>query len=507
MLEPEVKEHSVKRRIPAVVWILLPLALGLLYALVHSWVAPDPNETNMPPSDAVLVFRYRDFDAVDAHHVFAPLPAAWSVVIGAENNVPGLPGVDRSRPLYEIKLPPNLRFDSTVVVFPLEDPDRFERAFLDPTLLEKERTRRPKEMQIHGSWGAVGPDLDSVARVGTGTLVCDVRGEAWSLAVDVPGLVQLAMAEANQPLWKGPLGAFGIDFENIELDVNADDGSQSVVFSGTGQLWRIAHAWETVRLWSYPDQRRVEAELTPAADSVVATRMAALAGARADARPPPPAPREARMWLWVPGVGERALLVAALHAAGVDLPDAWTGVGTGTSEEPEGEGGVLVFGGRASGHPYAVTIGVVAPEGALPDLSAWLGTLPEDGSTRPLARGAAPLTVVDTTHRRPSPSGDVRYRVADGLEMVGIGAETARALDGMQAQLAIETDFVPPEPPGEGWHLVAAFHLGEDHAAKVLGPALGPGGLLASLESGIVDGALWSNGRILRLEARVTTRR
>ena len=103
------------RRIPTLVWVFLPLALGVLYALLQPLFAPDPDETNMPPRNAVLVFRYRDVDALDAGHVFTPPPVPWSEVIAAENNVPGLPGVDRTRPFYVMQLPPNLRHDSALV--------------------------------------------------------------------------------------------------------------------------------------------------------------------------------------------------------------------------------------------------------------------------------------------------------------------------------------------------------------------------------------------------------
>ena len=77
----------------------------------------------------------------------------------------------------------------------------------------------------------------------------------------------------------------------------------------------------------------------------------------------------------------------------------------------------------------------------------------------------------------------------------------------MEAQLGVNATFDPPEPPGDGWRLVAAFWMGEDHAGKVLGDAVAPGGLLAALTSGPVEGALWSDGRTLRLTARAVAAR
>ncbi len=54
------------RRVPAFVWILAPMALAILYAFVHPWLAPRPTLETVVPAEAILTHRYRNQAALDA---------------------------------------------------------------------------------------------------------------------------------------------------------------------------------------------------------------------------------------------------------------------------------------------------------------------------------------------------------------------------------------------------------------------------------------------------------
>ena len=60
-----------------------------------------------------------------------------------------------------------------------------------------------------------------------------------------------------------------------------------------------------------------------------------------------------------------------------------------------------------------------------------------------------------------------------------------------------------PEPPEEGLVLIAQFGLVRVRASAILDGELDVGGLLRALEGGDIEGAVWTDGRVLRLEARV----
>lgn len=490
------------KRLPAFVWICLPLALGLLYAGLAPLFERDPDHAGMAPPGAVLVERFRDMGAFDRNYYF-PLPAGalkHSAVLGVENNVARLPGVDTTRPLYLVKMPPSaVGTDANVVVFPLSDRDAFERAFLDPEMLEKGLIRRAKHMHRHGRYAAVGARRGAIRQVGGGTLHAAERGEDFSIAAFLPGLAVTAVQGRQNAPWRSVIDAL-VDRDPdaagpaIELRRDQASGELIPVLTRAPRMARILETWRIARLWSWRDRKRVEVELVPhSAETVPWLRAAAEAAPEDDpvVPPEPPAFQEARMWLRVPGPRARRAVLMLVHTLGVDVPEALRAA--------EGRGAVLVLATRSAGHPYAASYAIASPRATPLDLSALLGPVPEPGGRIERPAGALPLTRIDVGSDRVAPAGYVVRELVGDLDVVGVGASAPAAVTRVR-QLLARTSAAPWQALGDDdWRTIAIFGVDEGRAAKLLGSTIEERGLFGALAGGPVRGEIRTNGRALRI--------
>ena len=492
------------------VLICAPLLAGVLYYATHSWFSTGPSLEQMAPPGTVLVHRYKNLAVLDRDHVFE-LPAeipSWSAFIALESNVPGLPGVDPTRPIFEIKGPPKIRGDNTTVVFPLAEPDDFREAFLDPSLLAQGRIRRAKQIHIHGNYGAIGPTKDVVARVGTGDLSCESRGEDHAIAADIEGLVGLALAEGRKKPWVGVLEALGVDAgkrENMEIVVDPKTGEQQVRFKGTERLARIARAWHTGRMWAWTEEGRVEIELESKAG---ATRDGLARAAERVTSPDAPLTNvpdfgDAHIWAHIPDAEARVAVLRVLPALGVALPETVFADGALTARWSDTSiaGSLLLLGGKTIGHPYATTIAWLANKGVLPDLSVFFDDLPALGAQRPIAEGELPITVLDPAPRRRAPAGVLLRRDLGGRELGAVGASALGFADRIEAGLPTpSTPFPIALPPG--YTRLVTFGLERNAARRVLGAALAKGGIYSALAEGHVFGIVSTDGVRLRVDLK-----
>ncbi|MDJ0973106.1 MAG: hypothetical protein QNJ98_01425 [Planctomycetota bacterium] len=488
------------KRLPAFVWILLPVLVGLVYAVVAPLFEREPAHASMAPPGAVLVERFKDLDTFDRDYYFALGKGAptHSAVLGVENNVARLPGVDRGRPLYLIKMPPSsVGTDATVTVFPVADRDAFEQAFLDPEMLEKGLIRRAKHLQGHGSWAAVGARRGAIRQVGEGTLSAAERGEDFSIAAFLPGLAVTAVQNRQNAPWRSVLAALvdedaSGDDPAVEVRRNQATGELIPVFTGAPRLARILETWRIARLWSWRGEKRVEVELVPTSADVVPWLSAAAADTTNDTRiPAPPTLREARMWLRVPNAKARVALLALVHTLGVEVP--------ADLREGMHAGGLLVLATRAAGHPYAASYAVVSPREAPLDLSPLLGTVPEPGARAERATGTLPLTVIDVGSDRPSPEGVIAHEVFEGLDVVGVGVSAPTAVTRVRELLARSTTPAWERLGQDDWTTIARFALDAGRAAKLLGSTVEERGLFGALHGGFVRGEIRTDGKAVRI--------
>ncbi|MDA1194766.1 MAG: hypothetical protein O2894_06240 [Planctomycetota bacterium] len=491
------------RTIPAAVWIFLPLALGVLYAGAHALLAPQPTLENLPPPEAVLVQRFRNLDTLDRASFGPRGPQVRPVreIIADERNVPRLPGVDHRAPIHLILLPRGSHQDASMAVFRVSDPKAFEQAFMH-TEDEVGRIRRAQHLHIQGEWAAVGPSRDATRRVGRGDLTCEDLGEDYSLAADIPGLVRHAMQVAKQYPWRGVLEALGVEPHRTIFVQREGQETIEAVVPGAQRVERIRTAWQTVRMWGWLDEGRIRVDLLPAAGAL---RELLAEQSEAPAAELPAPPSDAQAWLHVPTARGVRVLANALLACGVRLVPETEGAdllgGLGAAR-----GGVLLWATRGLGTGFAWTLGLTARSGELPPLGAFLPPLASAPTELPA--DSAPITKGDTQAEREAPAGSLAFApgaAAPGgaIDIVTFGPSARAALEGMTAHLA--TGPVPiaaPDgagEPGEGMALVAAFFLAEARASQVLDRALRPGGFLAPLAGGDVRGALYTDGRSLRL--------
>ena len=490
--------------------ICTPLLIGLLYYVTHGWFSSGPSLDQMAPPGAVLVHRYKNLAVLDRDHVF-DLPAeipSWSAFIALENNVPGLPGVDPERPIFEIKGAPKIRGDNTTVVFPLSKPDDFEDAFLDPGLLARGRIRRAKQIHIHGSYGAIGPTKDVVARVGTGSLSCESRGEDHAVAADIEGLVGLALAEGRKKPWGSVLDALGVEAgnrEKMEVVVDPQTGEQQVRFRGTARLARIVRGWETARMWAWTQEGRIEIEvesrLGPIRDCLA--RVAERAGTDGSGLEGVPDFGDAHIWAQIPGAEARVAVLRLLPALGVALPESVFADGALTAawSDTSVAGALLLLGGKTIGHPYATTIAWLANKGVLPELSAFFDDVPALGAQRPVREGALPITVLDPAPRRRAPAGVLLRRQVGSQELGAVGASALGFADRIAAGLPAPSTPFPVALP-TGYTRLLSFGLDRNAARRVLGAALSRGGIFSALAEGHVFGIVSTDGVRLRVDLR-----
>lgn len=485
-------------RPPPWLWVLAPLALALLYTAAHALLAPRPGVDDVVPGEAVVTVRFRGTAALDRLWFFGrPEEGRPSELLGRQRNVPGLAGVNPTGAIHFVLLPRGGRADNTLAIFPLQDADAFRDAFegrAEEALGRPRLERNAQELEIHGRFAAVAWDRDIVRRLGEGGLTCEDRGEDLALAVDVPQTAALALLSAGGQPWQPLVLALGAEPARAVMGSDAATGQRKAEFPA-GRVPLVASTWRTARLWAYLERRALEAELEPAPASALARLLE-----QAAAEPPAPlgaAPREALAWFEIPGGAARLALTEALRGAGVRLPPL-PGIGAGGAFSgfalPNLENGrswTWVLSGQAA---------------TLEGLTPLLGPLPAPGAAQDLEAGAAPFTLSDTRGSGPAPKA-VLLRAdwpPPGGPALLLGLDALRHA----ARLPLLDRAPGPEPAPEpdGWRLLARLGVSAERAPDLLGGALSPGGLLAVLDGGPLEGEVATDGRRLRVRLRVVPR-
>lgn len=486
-------------------WFLLPLAAALVYAAAHALLARRPSVADVVPREALLTARFRGVEMLDRLWFLGrPSEGRVSESIGRQRNVPGWDGVNRAGPLHLVLVPQALRPDNTLFVFPLQDADAFRAAF-DGLLDDAGRTRRlerqAQHLEVHGDFAGVAWDRGLVRHLGEGGLTCAERGEDLALAVDVPAFATLAVGSARNQPFRGLLEALGAEPHKAVLQVDAATGQRRADVP-VGRLPRVAAAYRTARLWVWSDARRLEAQLEPVPEGVLARRLAAAA-----ARPAPVfqgAPAEALAWFEVPDRAALAALAEGLADAGVRLPDL-----PDLARLPAGAGlrGWML---ENAGEGNAWTLAVEAEPEVLAALAPLADGLPAPGTPRRVPAERAPLT-------RSNLRGDLRPPEADLLLVPAPAADRQVLLLGADAlrhaaRLALSGPPVAPSPwpepedGGEPLRVLARFGVSAARAPDLLAEALTAGGLLHALAGGALEGEVATDGRVLRIRVRVAGR-
>jgi hypothetical protein len=507
------------RNPPPAAWILSPLVLAGLYALLHGLFAPVPDLEDLAPEDAMVVFRFKDLDAYDALSLGPRAPGGPTPRerMAALRNLPALEGVSRKAPVHEVWLPlPPLR-DETMVILPIEDADALQAHFDDVGRIEKGQMRHAQRLVRHGPFAAIGAHLDALRRVGEGGLTCPPDGEDLAIAVRLDALAAFALQRAADAPWRGILETLGLDLAGMRM--YAAGAERQLEAPRAERLRRIVDAWETARFWAWTAERRIRLELTLRAGSPVEPLLRAAHDAPAEEAgraPRPPVGADAH--LLAESGAARRLLASALFHGGVPFleepeekpaegPADETSLLGGLGDPAEaGKGPLLAFTTPSGRGGTGWLLCLVAEEGALPDLSAFLAGIPEDAGSAPLPEGAVPLLLAaPRADGRPSPAGEIARESIEGgrapLEALALGPGAAEAI--REARLeALKGEAPPPPETRPGWRRVATFSLSEPRAANLMREAMEPGGLLAVFRGGSLSGEVWTDGRVLRIEAR-----
>ena len=483
------------------IWILAPLALGLLYAAVFPLFAPEPTLANVVPGDAVMTHRFKDLAAMDAGSFRHPDDSNRPSAVEAERrNLGGLPGVDPTRPVHLVLLRREQRPDPTLWILPVADADALRDRFDDASFfLEKGFIRHAQHLAVRGGWAGVAGDRDAVRRLGEGGLTARDLGEDHVVAVDVPELIRFMLAAPSDRPWRQILGALG-----FAPDVTgAAEEVQGAAILLADRVLRVHDTWRTARLWSWLEAGRIRLDLEPTAGTVLAARLASVGPDAATGVPT--APPRAQAWIRVADGARRAALAWALYGAGIAFPAALaTGEDRPLGAWGEAEGaGLLLWAAPSTGIGYAWTLGLAAP-GALPPLTPFHPAVPVEIGDAEAAEGELPLTLADLQLDRSPPAGTILRRRVGDLDLVALGAaaeETWRRFETWQARQETRRTHLPAPPAG--WHVVATFGLAEARARTLLGNELKRGGLLTALAGGDLEGRVLTDGTTLRLEAQV----
>ncbi len=489
---------------------LVPVLLGLAYVGVDALLARSPSLEAMVPDDAILVWRYRDLDAFDAAH--APPEGSNQVraseELGAQVNLPGLPGIAEHRPLLEVTLDPTRRVDARFFVLPVADAGAVRKAFADPDLVE----RHARHVVVHGAWAAAAWDHRAAldAGRGRGGLPPLPEGARWSVTADWRRLVDAAVLPwvAERAPYAGVLAALGFRPQSLTTgpDGGADGtgggtGGGTVAKVEAGRVPFVREAWTRVTLVAWED--RVEATLVPAPESELVPLLRAHAADTTPLADTPEPPADAAAWIRCPDARSRKILALALWYAGVAWPEAVL------------KDGFAALRLDANGAGEAWTLAAVPSPGLLPAWTlTWAGRgasapafaafglpVPEVGTTSPLARGLAALRApfggepaAADVARFPAAAGDVEVLVAGG------GAEP---LARRYAAEVRSTAMVGARAAGAPRPIVTGYLKAFD-AQRLLGSAVAPGGLLASVAGGDLEVTLTTADGALVLSLRRT---
>jgi hypothetical protein len=494
---------SPPARRPSLAWFLLPLGAALLYAGVRAVVGRRPTLDEMVPADAVLVWRFHDLAAYDAFRTpYDPDPldgvgvAPAGESLGAEINLPGLPGVDRARPLVEVTLPPARHADARFWVLPVADEKALRKRFRDPDLPE----RHARRVDVHGAWAAAGSDFYAVKRAGDGPLrLPDDLGESWCVLVpDWPVFVDASLlphVASAEPV-AGVLKALGFD-PSAAKTVEGPEGRSFEVPGGRVPIVRDAWARLVVRGWS----DRLRADLVPAPGSEVAQALRDAAASPPAGGPAWAGPPSAEASIDVPGGAGRRALVKALASAGVPWPKAaaegeWAALRLGA------EGRLRAWTELVPGSSPAWALAMLAPPDALPDLAALGLPSPPTGTASPLpsplslTRPYGPVAGKDEVARRKM-APERGWKSGEELVVIGPDADAVAT-----RVAALEAEPASPRVEPAGRVLLARFQLADGAARRLLGSALERGGILSPIAGGDVEGALSTDGTTLFLDAK-----
>lgn len=456
-------------------WIFAPTALALLYVLGHALFAREPTLDDLPPREAVLVQRFRSLDVFDRMSPQANKKP--SSLLGETLNVPGLPGVDRAGPVHLIQLPRISVLPRSLVVLSVEDDEALDARFHDIELIEKGFIRHAQHMRLLDGWAAFSPDRDLTGRLGEGGITAKERNEDYSLAADVPRLVDHALTMPRTPPWRGLLEDLGVRISAAL--VAQGSGAPRSSFRGMGHLRRLQTTWATARMWAWFErdgQPYVEVALA-ARPGPVRDMLAALSASTEPAEPPTlPIPAEADAWLRMPdGDARTALAVAAFSlgfAFGHDADAPGGSVPPAIAALSRRKAGGLAVWAQPSMRAGVLDLAAVAPADALPDPAAW-------------------LPVVEPQTRR-----------VEGFDVVAGGADAKRLLDRYRAAIVMDRAAASAWRPQPGERTLATFRLSAARAAAWIGDLVGPGGLWGLFGDRDLEGLLTTDGTGLRLRIR-----
>ncbi len=465
-------------------WPLLPLALALAYVALRPRLATAPALADVVPPGAVVTARWRTLPMLDRLWCFGRVPDARpSEDLADRHNLPGFPGVDRDGAFHWVLLPRDQRPDPSLLIVPVSDEQALRARYdlRDGALDETRALRRyAKHLEVRGPWAALAWDRDAVRRLGGGGLTLEDRGEDFALALDVPGAVDLTLAQAREQPWRGIVETLGGTPASAEYRLDPATGIRTLAYP-FGRIVRLKPAWSTARLWAWVQPARIEVELVarnPARRAALAA--AAAAGARGPQVLEAPAVAQdaasrvqPSAWLVVPHAQGVAALAALLEACGAALPEGLAqGLASGTfaagiagGTAGEAGGGLEAFAFDNAGAP------------------TWTLALRSTGAQATQHARLLALLLPST----PAPP-------VPGTEgVIWLGPEAAgRARGTSPAAQPRVAGAAAAQPPGRV--LLAQARMGAAQVMGLLGPALQSGGVLSALGPGALDAALRTDG-------------